>query len=78
MSPLPPVPPPPRKDGLMGRFDPRGILAVLAVICAFALQGYLTYQDSTAQMPSWVVSLVSAVVAFYFGYKSGNGKGGVT
>ncbi len=62
----------------MNRFDPRGVLAVIAVISAFALQGYMTYMGNGEDMPSWVVSLVSAVVAFYFGYKSGNGKGGVT
>ncbi len=60
------------------KYDPRGVLAVIAVIGAFALQGYLTYTGSTADMPPWVVGLVSAIVAFYYGYKSGNGKGGVT
>jgi hypothetical protein len=60
--------------------DPRGVLAVIAVIAAFALQGYITWSctgvsncDNT--MPPWVVGLVSAIVAFYFGYKASNGSG---
>jgi hypothetical protein len=61
--------------------DPRGLLAVLSVIAAFALQGYITWActgvpNCDTTMPPWVVGLVSAIVAFYFGYKaSGNGSG---
>ncbi len=52
-----------------------GILAILAVMSAFLLQWYLTvhYGPASDDMPSWVVSLVSAIVAFYFGQKIGNG-----
>ncbi len=58
----------------MSRFDPRGVLAVIAVISAFALQGYITYHGLTQDMPPWVVGLVASIVGFYFGAKK-NGAG---
>ena len=58
----------------MNRFDPRGVLAVIAVLCAFILQGYLTYTQSPETMPPWVVGLVASIVGFYFGAKK-NGNG---
>ena len=56
--------------------DPRGALAVIAVLAAFSLQFYLIYLGSASDMPPWVVGLVSSIVAFYYGQKTGNGGGG--
>ncbi len=54
-------------------WDVRGILAFLAVIGAFAIQGALIANGNGQEMPPWVVGLVSAIVAFYFGSRAGNG-----
>ena len=73
---------------MSNRFDPRAVLATVAVLSAFALQGYITFAchggsatsinppacDST--MPPWVVGLVSAIVAFYFGARSADSHNG--
>jgi len=57
--------------------DPRAVLAVFAVIGAFAVQFVLIFQGDSADMPPWVVGLVSSIVAFYFGSKVASiGTGG--
>ena len=62
--------------------DARAILAILAVVGAFSLQGYLLVTDHSAgvgdppSIPTWTAATVSAIVGFYFGAKGGSGNGG--
>lgn len=51
-------------------WDVKGLIAVLAVFGAFAIQTILIIRNDTLDMPPWVVGLVSAIVAFYFGARS--------
>ena len=51
-------------------WDVRGILAIFAVIGAFALQAVMIVRGDAGDMPPWVVGLVSAIIAFYFGSRS--------
>ena len=53
-------------------WDVKGVLAIMAVLGAFAIQGVLIATHDTNGMPPWTVGLVSAIVAFYFGAR-GNG-----
>ena len=53
-------------------WDIKGVLAILAMFGAFGIQITLIIGGSSSDMPPWVVGLVSAVVAFYFGSR-GNG-----
>jgi hypothetical protein len=54
-------------------WDLKGVLAVLSIVGALAIQTVLIASNRTDAMPPWVVGMVMAVVAFYFGTKTGNG-----
>lgn len=57
----------------MSRFDPKWWLACLALVGSFSIQALLLWQGNVNDMPPWIVGLVSAIVAYYFGYQSANG-----
>lgn len=52
--------------------DPKWSLAALAIVGAFVVQIILLSQGLPADMPAWIVGLVSSVVAYYFGHKNGS------
>ena len=57
-------------------WDVRGILALLALIGAFAIATVQLVQGHTADIPAWMATTVGAVVGFYFGGRgSSNGHG---
>ena len=51
-------------------WDVKGVIAFMAVFGAFALQATLIINHDPSEMPPWVVGLVSAIVAFYFGART--------
>lgn len=69
--------------------DARAVLAILAVVGAFSLQGFMIVNNANSpsvevpSIPTWTAATVSAIVGFYFGAKgggdggngNGNGKG---
>lgn len=62
--------------------DARAILAILAVVGAFALQGAMVVADlqhsgsqEVRSIPTWTAATVSAIVGFYFGARGGTGPG---
>lgn len=57
--------------------DVRGILALMAICGAFGLSitGMLTNHLPNAEIPAWVVALVSGVTGFYFGSRAGGSNG---
>jgi len=80
-EPVNPKPDPPRKSRWWD--DARAILAILAVVGAFVLQGAMVVADLGAtragevrSIPTWTAATVSAIVGFYFGARGGsNGNG---
>lgn len=59
------------KDSLK---EPKFILAIVALLGAFTLQGWAMYatNSATVEIPQWVVGLVSSVIAYYFGVRNGS------
>lgn len=66
--------------------DARAVLALVAVIGAFSLQGVMIVNDvltdhagttpsEVRSIPTWTAATVSAIVGFYFGARGG-GNGG--
>jgi len=55
-------------------WDVRGILALLALLGAFAMAGAQLYRGDTADIPAWAATTVGAIVGFYYGGgRSSNG-----
>lgn len=61
--------------------DVRGVLAILALVGAFAMAFVQLLRGSTADIPAWAATTVGAIVGFYFGgrggeaARAGNGSG---
>jgi hypothetical protein len=55
-------------------WDPRAVLALVVIVCAFILAGIHLVVDSPdeATIPAWVAALVAGIGLFYYR----NGKGG--
>lgn len=60
----------------MSAFDPKWVLAFLTILGTFFMVGTVVLNDP-ANVPDWIIALVSstsaAVISYYFGYKNGNG-----
>lgn len=55
--------------------DVRGVLAVLSLIGVFTLAFVqLLGNRGTADVPAWATTVVGAVIGFYFGGRTGNGR----
>ncbi len=57
--------------------DPRAVLAIIAVIGAFALQWFLivtspSHDGEVPSIPTWSVATVSAIVFYFFGSRNGS------
>jgi hypothetical protein len=58
-------------------WDVRGILAILALVGAFALAfvQLVFTPDKSAEIPAWAAAVVSGVTGFYFGSRGGSSGG---
>lgn len=71
---------PGKGGGVIGGLDKedfQGILALLVLLGAFALQAVILFLDTTgdqvATIPSWVTGVVMAIVGFWYGQSSNSG-----
>jgi hypothetical protein len=56
-------------------WDVRGLLALLALLGAFALAFAQLVYRGDANIPAWAATTVGAVVGFYFGGRGGTSNG---
>lgn len=53
--------------------DVRGILAIISIVCAFALAFVQLFvsDNHSAEIPAWAAAIVAGVTGFYFGSRGG-------
>jgi len=56
-------------------WDVRGILALLALVGAFAIAFAQLSSHGDANIPAWAATTVGAIVGFYFGGRGGTPNG---